>query len=442
MTLGISRAPDRSRSAMASARTLAGSRRASSAARRSPQPPGLVAGFGAVAGRQGGREQVPIVLLAGRGGLGGPDRVQQGQVIGVGERLVAGLGGRELLAVMVQHRGEHAERRARQGRRGGRGGIVRSFGMNLVVPGQLGSPPRAGCGVGAFRGDGEHVGEVGVGAAGQGDVGVLAVLGAGDHRQAGVHGAALGGVVGDRIAEFGDTVAGVPGKARAVHRRCPVRGSASTARRTISPPAGDGLDAEQVAVGERAAGAFPRLDGAVVAGADDQVTAAGLGAIRDGDRGGAGRDDAQGDEVVADAAVEFAAQRVVGGHQQGVGAAHEKRDVGLRGGVHHLLRVSPNDPAVLVILGQHRGVAITQPQAGGLFPGVAEPDGFGQPGVAEGIGEQGHAAAVFHGLQLAGVPGQDHLPAAGFGVADQVGQVRAGHHRGLIDQQQRRRAGL
>ena len=82
--------------------------------------------------------------------------------------------------------------------------------MNFVVPGQLGSWPRAGGGVGAFGGDGEHVGEVGVGAAGQGDVGVLAVLGAGDHGQAGVDGAALGGVVGDRVAEFGVMVIGVP----------------------------------------------------------------------------------------------------------------------------------------------------------------------------------------------------------------------------------------
>ena len=71
---------------------------------------------------------------------------------------------------------------------------------------------------------------------------------------------------------------------------------------------------------------------------------------------------------------------------------------------------------------------------------VAEPDGFGQPGVAEGIGEQGHAAAVFHRLQLAGVPGQDDLGAAGLGVGDQVGQVRAGQHRGLIDDQQGARA--
>jgi hypothetical protein len=34
--------------------------------------------------RQVGQEQVPVVLLAGCGGLGGPDRVQDGQVIGVG----------------------------------------------------------------------------------------------------------------------------------------------------------------------------------------------------------------------------------------------------------------------------------------------------------------------------------------------------------------------
>ena len=74
-------------------------------AQGAPQPPGLVAGFGAVAGRQGGHEQVAVVLLAGRGGLGGPDRVQDGQVVGVGEGLVAGLGGRVLLAVMVQHGG-------------------------------------------------------------------------------------------------------------------------------------------------------------------------------------------------------------------------------------------------------------------------------------------------------------------------------------------------
>ena len=139
------------------------------------------------------------------------------------------------------------------------------------------------------------------------------------------------------------------------------------------------------------------------------------GAVGDADRR-AGLDDAEADQVVADAAGQLPAQRVVGGHQQRVGAVGGQRDVGGRGGVHHLLRVPADDPAVLVVLGQHGGVAVAQPQAGGLFPGGAEPDRLGEPGVAEPVGEQGHAAAVLHRLQLAGVPGQDHLPVAGLGV--------------------------
>ena len=56
----------------------------------------------------GGRwasQQVPVALLAGRGGLVGPDRVQNGQVIGVGQGLLPGLGRGQLLAVSVQHPG-------------------------------------------------------------------------------------------------------------------------------------------------------------------------------------------------------------------------------------------------------------------------------------------------------------------------------------------------
>ena len=47
-------------------------------AQGAPQPPGLVAGLAAVAGRQGVQEQVAVALVPGGGGLGGPDRVQQG----------------------------------------------------------------------------------------------------------------------------------------------------------------------------------------------------------------------------------------------------------------------------------------------------------------------------------------------------------------------------
>jgi hypothetical protein len=133
---------------------------------------------------------------------------------------------------------------------------------------------------------------------------VLAVFGAGDHGQAGVDGAALGGVVGDGVAEFGVPVIlveeGLAGPAALAGAGVGVQGAADG-----QPFWGDGLDAEQVAVGQGAAG-LASLDGVVVAGADDQVAGAGLGAVGDGD-GGAGLDDAEGDEVVADAAVELVA---------------------------------------------------------------------------------------------------------------------------------------
>src|SRR5437667_463474 len=67
------------------------------------------------------------------------------------------------------------------------------------------------------------------------------------------------------------------------------------------PVWGDGLDAEQVTVGQRPAG-LTRLDRVVVAGADDQVTGAGPGAVGDDDRGPV-LDDAEGGEVLADPAV-------------------------------------------------------------------------------------------------------------------------------------------
>ena len=144
------------------------------------------------------------------------------------------------------------------------GGLAAGCGGAAVVAGQFGGRARAGNRVGALRGQGEHVGGVDVGAAGQGDVGVLAVLGAGDHRQAGVHGAALGGVIGDRVAEFGIFIVGeqevAVGPAPLARARVGVQGPADD-----QAFAGDGFDAEQVAVGQGPAG-LARLDGAVVAG--------------------------------------------------------------------------------------------------------------------------------------------------------------------------------
>ena len=76
---------------------------------------------------------------------------------------------------------------------------------------------------------------------------MLAVLGPGDHRQARMHGAALGGVVGDRVAEFGISVVGVQevavGPAALAGTRAGVEGPADE-----QAAGGDGLDAEQVAL--------------------------------------------------------------------------------------------------------------------------------------------------------------------------------------------------
>ena len=196
---------------------------------------------------------------------------------------------------------------------------------------------------------------VGVGAAGQRDIAVLAVLGPGDQRQAGVHRAAHGDMIGDRVPQF--RVAEILVQESAVGPPAAPGGRVGVQRAAHDQArAGDGLDPQQVPVGQRPPG-FPGFDGVVVAGAGDQVARAGLRAVSDGHRG-PGLDDAQGDEVLADPAGQLAAQRVLGGHQQGVGAVTGQGDVGGRGGVHHLLGVPAVDAAVLVVAGQRGGVAV------------------------------------------------------------------------------------
>jgi hypothetical protein len=58
-----------------------------------PQPPFLRSQVVAVAGGQGGGEDVAVALVAVRGGLGDPDGVQDGEVVGVGQVLPHHLGG-------------------------------------------------------------------------------------------------------------------------------------------------------------------------------------------------------------------------------------------------------------------------------------------------------------------------------------------------------------
>jgi hypothetical protein len=132
-----------------------------------------------------------------------------------------------------------------------------------------------------------------------------------------VHRAALGDMIGDRIPELGVTEMlvqkSVVGPPAAPGGRVGIQ--SATHDQAVC---GDGLDAQQVPVGQRAPG-LSCLEGAVVAGTSDQVAAAGLSAVSD-PHDGPGLDDAQGDEVLADTAGQLAAQRMLGGHQQGVGA--------------------------------------------------------------------------------------------------------------------------
>ena len=74
-----------------------------------------------------------------------------------------------------------------------------------VVAGQLRSRARARHRIGELRGHGEHVSEVDFGATRQGHVGVLAVLGPGEHGQPCMHSPALSHMIGDRVPEFGIT---------------------------------------------------------------------------------------------------------------------------------------------------------------------------------------------------------------------------------------------
>ena len=156
---------------------------------------------------------------------------------------------------------------------------------DAVVPVEFGGGPGAGLRVGGPGRGGEDVGEVGVGAAGHRRVQPLPVFGAGDQRDAGVHGGALGGVPGDRVGEIGRLVAGVAegpvGEAALAGGRVGVEHAADH-----DAAAGDGLDPQDVAVGQGPAG-LAGLEAVVVGPADDQVPGGGLGAV--GDPDGRGR---------------------------------------------------------------------------------------------------------------------------------------------------------
>ena len=135
-------------------------------------------------------------------------------MVGVGQVPLPGRGGGQRGAVAVQDVGEHGDRlprvRCGRARAHGLGGQEPlAFVPDAFVPVQLGGGPGAGPRVGGPGRGGEHEREVGVGAAGHRRVQPLPVFAAGDQRDPGVHGAALGGVPGDRVGQVARLVAGV-----------------------------------------------------------------------------------------------------------------------------------------------------------------------------------------------------------------------------------------
>jgi hypothetical protein len=149
--------------------------------------------------------------------------------------------------------------------------------METVVAGQLGSGPGAWHRVSALRGQREDAGEVGVGAAGQGHVGLLTVLIPGEHRHGRMDGPALRDVAGDRVPELGVPVVRVQerlgGPLALPGGRVGVQGPADE-----QATGGDGVNAEQVPAGQGSArAARPRRRGrcwCVIGGHQQRVRAA------------------------------------------------------------------------------------------------------------------------------------------------------------------------
>ena len=73
------------------------------------QPAGLVRERLPVAGRERGHDQLAVAVVAGSFGFGGPDRVEDGQVVGVGEVALPDRGGGKLGAVAAEDVGEHGD---------------------------------------------------------------------------------------------------------------------------------------------------------------------------------------------------------------------------------------------------------------------------------------------------------------------------------------------
>ena len=218
-------------------------------------------------------------------------------------------------------------------------------------------------GVGVAVADDFEVDVVGVPAAGEHRVQLLAGFGAGGDAVQDVGGDALGAVDGARVAEFdglGDVAGGQD-------HGLPV-GLVDRAEVAVGGDAGDG-PAVAVADPVGARGAQPT----VVQAGDDHVADRGVAAVGEGD--GAGGLDAVA-EVGLGAGVEFGDQVAGGGDHEGVRAGVAGGEPGVEDLVGAGAEVADVDAVVVEVEAERFGVAGAQREAGGAFGGVGEADEF------------------------------------------------------------------
>lgn len=312
---------------------------------------------------------------------------------------------------------------------GGGGGVVLVAGED--APQEVGGGRRDDRlgpheGVGVAVADDFEVDMVGVPAAGQHRVQLLAGLGAGSDAVQDVGGDALGAVDGARVAEF-DRLGYVAG---GQDHGLPV-GLVDHAEVPVGRDAGDG-PAVAVADPVSARGAQP----AVVQAGDDDVADRGIAAV--GERHGARGVNAVV-EVGLGAGVEFGDQRSGGGDHEGVGAGVAGGEPGVEDLVGAGAEVADVDAVVVEVEAERFGVAGAEREAGGAFGRVGEADELVElDGAVGGLDVAEDAAGADRG-ELLVVADEAHGAAAVEDELDDLVQRESVGHAGLVDDDEARR---
>jgi hypothetical protein len=200
----------------------------------------------------------------------------------------------------------------------------------------------------------------------------------------------------------------------------------------------DGVDAEQVSVGQGAAWlACVELVG--VLPGDDQIADVGPGAFSQA-CGIARLELAPVEQVALDAAGQIEALAMLERSQGHIGPGEVLGQVGPARLLGHLFVAAAVQPPVRVVVGQRGDLTGADRQRRAAFPVTAETHRLGELGIAQLAGKHRHAAPGLHRAELGVILGDHELGAGPGSVPDDRGQVGHGGGAGLIQDDQRIRA--